>query len=396
MSDKTFWWSDEAVTMLRERYVIDGPTKLAAILGTSRMSVTCKARRLKIAPSYRPALPHDWTENEDAMMVRLYPTSDKPTLEREFGLPYYVLQRRARRLGLFNANASFFSARTRSQQCRSCDIHFFDEWSPDMAYILGFLFADGSISKRQYDVIIGIADKDEVVLRFIKDKTKCKTDISYRDKHVDSRGHVHARSCWLYVRSTLMVKRLMEMGLKPRKTYNDDPFPEVPDAMMKHFIRGYFDGDGTACITGQGYCHIGMIGSPKFIVGLRDSLVRLVGMSCVNTVLQNTKTPCIRITWGGKDDLKRFRDYIYADRNVFCLARKRDKLEQWLVANEHRSERQPHWRYFSEEEIDQIRKFYALVGPIKLAELLGRSVMVIRQKAKQLGLPLFSKGRPKP
>ena len=40
-----------------------------------------------------------------------------------------------------------------------------------------------------------------------------------------------------------MVKDLIDKNLLLNKTYKDE-YPVVDDSLMRHFIRGFFDGDG--------------------------------------------------------------------------------------------------------------------------------------------------------
>lgn len=42
------------------------------------------------------------------------------------------------------------------------DTLFFESWSPNMAYILGYIFADGCILKDRYRLKIASCDKDHL------------------------------------------------------------------------------------------------------------------------------------------------------------------------------------------------------------------------------------------
>lgn len=332
MQKQRFDWTDRHIAIIRKRYATDGPKKLAEEFGTTRVTVTMKARRLGVEPAYRNKPAFVWTDEMIATMHRLYATADADTLVREVGVPLHVIRSKGRVLGLRNVTCLQRRGRTRSLTQMSVNIHFFDEWSADMAYILGFLFTDGSITKRLYDVVIGLAEKDTCVLDFIKAKTKSTRKYDYRIGSVDKNGHKHAPSVFLTLASKVMVQRLMDLGMKPRKTYTDDAFPNVPDGMMPHFLRGAFDGDGTAFVSSQGYCRVGFVGSPRFIAGIRGALVSLAGMT-KNTLVAcpNTKTPCTKVLWGGRADISRFRDYVYPSGFSFCLERKKVVLDNWLA-----------------------------------------------------------------
>lgn len=38
---------------------------------------------------------------------------------------------------------------------------------------------------------------------------------------------------------------MRNLGIKPRKTYNELAIPPMDVSLLRHFMRGYFDGDGT-------------------------------------------------------------------------------------------------------------------------------------------------------
>lgn len=381
MSDK-FKWTDEAIQMLKDRYKLDGPSKLATELGTSLASVIAKARRLGLANKVSKAF--EWTDDALTKLRDLYPTADPETLVREIGMPIYVIRRRASRLGLRSLTSKERGAKHKAERNVSCDIHYFDEWNPRMAYILGFLFADGNVTSRLCDVVVGISATDIAVLNFIKEETKSTRPFYYMESRVDTRGYAHRESVYLTLASTIMVRRLMDLGLQPRKSYMDYPFPEVPDEMMPHFIRGYFDGDGSAYITKkEGSCRVRFVGSPRFITGIRDALAMQACMSqAVVHIERPNKTEHGRVTWGAVGDLRKFYTYIYPPTTPFCLERKRKILTDWLNRPYHDEAYRP----WTDEELQTIRDFYRTLGPAQLGERLGRSQRSVHAKAKDLGL----------
>ena len=325
------YWSEEKIAVLRERYSTDGPTKLAALFSVSRMAVTCKARKLGIEPCYRKRDPYEWTPQRLTDLRRLYPTADSLELCRTIQLPLHAIRSKAKALGLRCLIRAQLSGATRAVMQKSCNIHFFDEWCPTMAYVLGFLFADGSINKRGSDVIVGLAVRDECVLDFLKEVTRSTRPFYYRQSSKD--GYNRQQSVFFTLGSTIIVRRLEELGLHQRKSHRNDPFPDVPDAMMPHFLRGYFDGDGSAYVTGQGYCKVSLIGTPRFIVGARNALVRLAGMQWRKARYSRGKTAAWkRVIWGARADLQKFYDYIYPPDYGFCLERKWLVLHDWLAS----------------------------------------------------------------
>ena len=60
-----------------------------------------------------------------------------------------------------------------------------------------------------------------------------------------------------------VVETLNLLGVIPNKTYDSKDscvFDNVPNEFKHHFIRGYFDGDGTICLTNEKKFVSGFVG----------------------------------------------------------------------------------------------------------------------------------------
>lgn len=322
-------WTKELYAVLKTRYQIDGPTKLAEKLGIPYFAVVAKARRLGIGSTRRtPPKGFKWTPDKIEVIQQRYVSDGGEVLAREWGIGTDTVRRKASSMGLHTTAGILAERKVRAANSTSCDIHYFDKWTPNMAYILGFLFADGSVNKGLNSVTINLTTGDECVLQFIHDELK----ITHPIRKMPGRGNDKPQS-GLGIHSTVVVSRLMELGLKPRKTYNNDPFPDVPVEMLPHFIRGYLDGDGTVCLTTSGrwnFCTVGFVGSVKFIEGVRDHMVRLADVAPNKVQVKQGKTAVwSTVAWTGNHDLSRIYNFLYPLGYGFCLERKRMKLDEW-------------------------------------------------------------------
>lgn len=314
-----------------------------------------------------------WTDDTIAMLHARYIHEGAHLLAQELGVKPYVIQNKAGLLGLHTKVGYARVGAERAANNKSYDLTYFDIWTPNMAYILGFLFADGNISKNLGSVSVNLVASDRCVLDFIHSELKCvipvRTKSGYgRDKPQASIG----------IHSKIIARRLVKLGMKPRKTYNDDPFPEVPDSMMPHFIRGDFDGDGCARRS------VSFIGSHKFIVGIRDALVRLAGMTESSIHLCEGKTATTAtVEWSQKRDVEKFRRFIYPSNDYFCLLRKRDKVDASL-AMRVRDRQKIFW---TPEQENLVLESFQTLGPKRLGELLGIPPSLVCYKARKLGIP---------
>lgn len=117
--------------------------------------------------------------------------------------------------------------------------------SPEKAYWLGFIWADGYITKTNcFGIELAIKDKEH--LEKLQQDLKSNTRIKERSK--EGFGKVN-QSCILEFRNKKIVQDLQDKGIEIHKTYNLSA-PKINQKFYKDFIRGFFDGDGTYVLNG--------------------------------------------------------------------------------------------------------------------------------------------------
>lgn len=104
------------------------------------------------------------------------------------------------------------------------------------AYLLGFFAADGHIKNKDYYTLsVYVHYKDfEIINLFNKYIANGKLKIY---KSVNMVG--------LSITSKQIGQDLKKLGYDNRKTYTCKHIPDISKKYIRHFIRGYFDGDGT-------------------------------------------------------------------------------------------------------------------------------------------------------
>lgn len=113
--------------------------------------------------------------------------------------------------------------------------HVFDTITEESAYWIGFLMADGNVTRNRNNMNVNLKIKDlehlkklEVFLNIIN-KTKIYTYQNYT-------------SCKLDFNSKKIKQRLSEFGIVPNKSLTAKVSPELE--FNRHFWRGVIDGDG--------------------------------------------------------------------------------------------------------------------------------------------------------
>lgn len=123
---------------------------------------------------------------------------------------------------------------------RDVDERFFKKWTPEMAYVLGYFAADGSmIQNKRGAHFIEFTSTDKVLIENVRYFLKSEHHISVREGK-----NAHQNTMFrLQIGSKQMFSDLADLGFSQNKS-KSLAFPRVPVHMLSHFIRGYFDGDG--------------------------------------------------------------------------------------------------------------------------------------------------------
>jgi intein-encoded DNA endonuclease-like protein len=128
---------------------------------------------------------------------------------------------------------------------RRKDESFFKAWSPSMTYVLGFFAADGSMSKNKRGAcFIDFTSTDRIILDEIKKVMHSNLKIGvYQAKNNNASVRYH-----LQIGSKRIFNDILKLGFTPRKSGNMQ-LPPVPKRNFRHFVRGYFDGDGNVYVA---------------------------------------------------------------------------------------------------------------------------------------------------
>lgn len=111
---------------------------------------------------------------------------------------------------------------------------FFDRIdTPEKAYFLGLLFADGSVTENGFYIKL----KDEDILLRLKE--------CMESEHPVKRIYYGGYSAYIFtVGSKKLASALIHHGCVPNKT-RCLHLPTLDSKLYRHFIRGFYDGDGS-------------------------------------------------------------------------------------------------------------------------------------------------------
>ena len=212
--------------------------------------------------------------------------------------------------------------------------------SEEKAYFLGLLVSDGNVYGNQ--TTLGLQAQDGYILELFKLAINYSGIVYFKKR---SKERYKDTSC-ITISSKKLTQDLSKYGVVPCKS-SITVFPDIPENLHRHFIRGVFDGDG--CISVFNHTnkkkkwYKSYIEKVFTITGSKELISSIQATLILNCKLNKTKlhicnnNPDIRIiSYSGKLQIDRIKKYLYEDATIF-LKRKKDKFydEQTISENSH-------------------------------------------------------------
>ena len=123
---------------------------------------------------------------------------------------------------------------------RAVNHDFFKKWTPEMAYVLGYFAADGSMIRNNRGAhFIEFTSIDKSLVLLVRRALSSSHTISVRLARLST----HKISYRIQIGSKEMFNDLRSFGFMQNKS-NTIRLPKIPQEYFGDFVRGYFDGDG--------------------------------------------------------------------------------------------------------------------------------------------------------
>lgn len=192
---------------------------------------------------------------------------------------------------------------------------FSDNPDADKCYWAGFLLADGCIyepkPKGSLQLVVGLDTNDKPHLE--KLKSFLKSDYPIFDQVV-RREYKQSN---LRIVSNKICSDLEFYGLKSRKTLNHS-IPDLDQENFRHFVRGYFDGDGCLSRSKRGQWFFQFAGSKDFLEVVKTYLKKQVPELGNASVRQHTRN-CEMYSWivGGNKQVQAVMSFLYKNADYY-------------------------------------------------------------------------------
>lgn len=200
----------------------------------------------------------------------------------------------------------------------------------EKAYWLGFLYADGSVSKSRNIISLVLQKSDIEHLQKYKKSLNISSNVRIRTIKFHNQLKY---SCGIHFSSLQMKTDLIRLGCVPNKSlilkFPSENIFSNPE-LIRHFIRGYFDGDGSVFISREKHwrnkryfnvIHYRFCGTYDFLQQV-DKYINLKGTFYkTNSIYE--------LCYKRKKKLIPFYKFLYKDATIF-LERKKQIFEKYI------------------------------------------------------------------
>lgn len=309
-------WTKEEENLLLKYHSTKTLDELSQIIGKDREKIKTKGWRLNLT------FMDYWTDDEDIFLKENYKTMTYAEIGDIIGRSKCAVQARCRKLQLIKG------AKTYKKKLNS---HYFDNIdTEEKAYWLGFICADGCVSQYKNEYVFKItlqrADKD-FLAKFIK-AIDGDFDVKLKTARVkfDGKETKEYDTCEVSFHDKIFTSNLLKYFSCNKTEYLRIP-KQIPHSLIRHFIRGFSDGDG--CF----YCNIAKRNKSFEIVGkcydmLND--IKLVFMeNDIFSAIYKKRQTNWKLGVYQINELVKLHTYLYKDATIY-MERKYYKSQEIL------------------------------------------------------------------
>lgn len=186
------------------------------------------------------------------------------------GVKINMIHDRLREVGVDTSrNLYFYRAKLRKYSIDDTLFENIDE--QEKSYILGYLYADGTMLSGVKQIRLKLQEKDKEILDKINKYLNYSKPLLIEYPNNSTQCQYSLIIC-----NSKIYDDLLKLGLTPKKSFTCK-FPILTKEMIPHFIRGYFDGDGSIYVGKDrfGYIHsdIKIMGSTDFLEHIKNILL---------------------------------------------------------------------------------------------------------------------------
>lgn len=204
------------------------------------------------------------------------------------------------------------------------EFYFKDIDTERKAYFLGFLIADGYHNAKIHNIKLEIQERDGYILDVLSSELKCNKPIILIKKPTKN----HQNRLKFSIGSSRMSTHLLSHGIVQNKSLIVKFPKHINEQLIRHLIRGIFDGDGsiTNYVIGEPnrVCSMSICGTFDVCDNIKQHLEDRLK---IKANVYKTKN-IFAMYVGGRLQVSKVYDYLYNEASVY-LIRKKERFEKW-------------------------------------------------------------------
>ena len=241
---------DEIIKMRRDGFSVPDITKKFDVKRQTLKNELIKIKEFEVDVNKRKMYQTEGVKRfqkyESVLIKEFKNGKSLKSLGRKYGIPLITIQKRFIQKGVYEPN---------ERMVHQFNVSFFNKIDePNKSYWLGWMYSDGfvqihSISGGKY-IGLDLDEKDKNVVEGFRDSLESNMsvkEIIHKPPKNSKWKKNEYKSSRLNFQSEMMFNHLGKLGVVPRKslilTFPDKN--QVPNKLIKPFLLGYFEGDGT-------------------------------------------------------------------------------------------------------------------------------------------------------
>lgn len=208
--------------------------------------------------------------------------------------------------------------------------------TPEKAYFLGFMYGDGCITKYkvkdkkinyQTKISIHIKDRD-----LIKKLNKLFPFLNINEFDYTKYNNKTGKQISLRSGSIKLFNDLQLNGLFVRKSYENKEnlkIPKIGDDQLSHFIRGFFDADGSVykLKSRENLLNVSITSNSKNLINEINSHLNKINIFSSRILevkpVGRSKQTYYNLSINRKDEILKFKKYIYHNSQIHLERKKK-------------------------------------------------------------------------
>lgn len=201
---------------------------------------------------------------------------------------------------------------------------YFSEQTHNMAWILGFLASDGTVSSSDNTIKICLSMKDKEILEKIKAEIEIENKIV---EYTTQDGFDCVDLHWTCAKHKCILN---EYGITPRKTFTLKPPTQLKSQYYIDYIRGYFDGDGSVnSIQGKALRWQICSATKEILEWIVEVLYKQYNIPKVNILCDNKRKSPYYYFQYSTNATKQIYNILYTPNSLY-LARKKSHFDELI------------------------------------------------------------------